>query len=343
MTIIKVKNCLFLFLALLLLQSCNNASNTYNENTGNELSKYKYELVKDWPQLSPGFLLSPVSGVGVDNQQNIFIFQRTGRAWTVPFPDSLISSNTIFLFDRITGKILNSWGSNLFIMPHGLTVDKEDNVWVTDVGLQQVFKFNHEGSLLLKLGVAKISGNDSLHFNLPTDVAVADDGSFYVSDGYGNSRVVKFSKEGKYLFAWGKKGNKQGEFNTPHMIDLDAYGNVFVADRENNRIQEFDANGIFLKEWKNSEATQLYAVAINKKNNRLFAIDLFKVNDTVDKGSDIIQFDSMMKVVARTGRTGSVNEPALRFHDFAIDDEENIYTCETGSKKIRKFKKVFIK
>ena len=124
------------------------------------------------------------------------------------------------------------------------------------VGLHQIFKFSHEGNLLLKLGVAKTPGNDSLHFDLPTDVAVADDGSFYVSDGYGNSRVVKFSKEGKYLFEWGKKGDKPGEFNTPHMIDLDTYGNVYVADRENNRIQKFDAHGIFLKEWRNNDAKQ---------------------------------------------------------------------------------------
>ena len=127
MTIIKKKVYLFTFLSVF-FAACNNTGNSDKLNTGTALSKY--ELVKDWPQLIPGFLLSPVSGVGVDNQQNIFIFQRTGRQWTEPFPDSLISSNTIFLLDRVTGKILNSWGSNLFIMPHGLTVDKENNVWV---------------------------------------------------------------------------------------------------------------------------------------------------------------------------------------------------------------------
>ena len=149
-----------------------------------------------------------------------------------------------------SGKIVNSWGANLFIMPHGLNVDKENNVWVTDVGLQQIFKFRHDGKLLMTLGVAKVAGNDSLHFNYPTDVAVTDDGSFYVSDGYRNSRVIKFSKFGKYLFEWGKKGNKEGEFNIPHGIDLDEKGNVYVADRENKRIQKFDSNGKFLKEWQ---------------------------------------------------------------------------------------------
>jgi len=340
MTIIKNKVYLFAFLSIFFVK-CNNTGISDKTNTSTFLPNY--ELVKDWPQLTPGFLLSPVSGVGVDYQQNIFIFQRTDRQWTEPFPDSLISSNTIFLLDRVTGIILNSWGSNLFIMPHGLTVDKENNVWVADVGLHQIFKFSHEGNLLLKLGVAKIPGNDSLHFDLPTDVAVADDGSLYVSDGYGNSRVVKFSKEGKYLFEWGKRGDKPGEFNTPHMIDLDSYGNVYVADRENNRIQKFNANGIFLKEWRNNDAKQLYSLAIDKKYNKLYAIDLLEVNDTINKGSDIIQFDSTMKVLARAGRTGSYSGPVLDFHDIAIDDEENIYVCETENKKIHKFKKVSIK
>jgi len=337
MTITKLKTFLLSSLILPFL-SCNNGGNTNKETASKGVSKY--ELVKDWPKLPTDFLVSPVSGVGVDNQQNIFIFQRTGRKWTEPFPDSLISSNTIFLLDRVTGNILNSWGSNLFIMPHGITIDKDNNVWVADVGLHQIFKFSHEGNLLLKFGVAKTPGNDSTHFNLPTDIAIANDGSFYVSDGYGNSRVVKFSKEGKYQFEWGKKGDKSGEFNTPHMIDLDSHGNVYVADRENNRIQKFDANGIYLKEWKNNAAKQLYAVAIDKFNNNIFAVDLLKVNDSISKGSDIILFDSTMTLLSRFGRSGSYTGAALDFHDIAVDDEENIYACQTGGKKVYKFRKV---
>ncbi len=219
----------------------------YSEGKSQDLKNpSKYELVKDWPQLPDGYLLSQPGGIGIDTSQHILVFHRPGRRWKLledKFPDSLISSNTILVLDRQTGKILDSWGANLFIMPHGLTVDKDNNVWVTDVGLHQIFKFSHDGKLLMKLGEAKIPGNDSLHFNRPTDVAVAPDGSFYVSDGYRNSRVIKFSASGKYLFEWGKKGNKPGEFNIPHAIDLDAKGNVYVADRQNNRIQEFDASG----------------------------------------------------------------------------------------------------
>ena len=337
MTIIKLRKNLLLLLFILFI-SCNNIENSDKKNIDGDLSKY--ELVKDWPQLPKEYVLSQVTGVGIDTSQNIFLFHRTGRQWTEPFPDSLISANTILMLDRETGKILNSWGANFFIMPHGLTVDKENNVWVTDVALHQIFKFNHQGKLLMKLGVAKTPGNDSMHFNLPTDIAVGNDGSFYVSDGYGNSRVIKFSKEGKYIFEWGKKGNKPGEFNTPHGIDLDLSGNIYVADRDNNRIQKFDNNGIFLKEWKNDTAIQLYSLSIDKTDNNLFAIDYLILSDTLIKGSDIIQFDSSLNFSNRFGRTGSYSGPPCRYHDIAIDNKSNIYVGDISGNRIQKFKKI---
>ncbi len=337
MTIIKTRNYLLLLLFIFFI-SCNYIENSDKKDTIGDFSKY--ELATDWPQLPKGYVLSQVTGVGIDNSQNIFLFHRTGRQWTEPFPDSLISSNTILMLDREKGKILNSWGANLFIMPHGLAVDKENNVWVTDVALHQIFKFSHEGKLLMKLGVAKTPGNDSMHFNLPTDVGVANDGSFYVSDGYGNSRIVKFSKEGKYIFEWGKKGTKPGEFNTPHGIDLDLQGNVYVADRDNNRIQKFDSNGTFLKEWKNDTAVQLYSLSIDKTDNNLFAIDYLTVSDTLIKGSDIIQFDSSVNFLTRFGRTDSYSGPICRYHDIAIDRKSNIYVGDILGNRIQKFKKV---
>jgi len=195
----------------------------------------------------------------------------------------------------------------------------------------------------MELGKPKIPGRDSMHFNLPTDVTVADDGSFYVSDGYGNSRIVKFSKEGKYLFEWGEKGDKPGEFNIPHMIDIDAKGNVYVADRENSRIQKFSADGSFLKEWRSTEAVQLYSLTVDKKTNGLFAVDLLTVNDSIIKGSDIIQFDSTMTVMTRFGRSESNNWPMFDLHDIAVDNDESIYVCGTETLKLLKFKKIVTK
>lgn len=307
-------------------------------NRNKDKENTKYELVKDWPQLPKGYVLGNPTGIGIDASQNVFVFIRAGRPWSDPMPDSLISAKTILMLDRYSGKILNSWGANIFVMPHGLTVDKNNNIWVTDVGLHQVFKFNHDGKLLMKFGVAKVAGNDSTHFNLPTDVTVADDGSFYVSDGYGNSRVVKFSSTGTYLFAWGNKGDEPGEFNLPHAIDLDTKGNVYVADRENSRIQEFDAKGKFLKQWSSENFGKMYSLTIDKRKNDLIAVDYFM--DSIPKGSDIILFESLKNQTTQFGKSGLYDGPICRYHDVAIDNEGSIYVGDILGNSIQKFKKL---
>ena len=336
MTFIKTR----IFLIILfgaLLSNCKNNSTIKNHNSITD--SIKYELVKDWPQLE-GYILSQPTGIGIDTSQNIFVFHRTGRTWTEPFPDSMISVNTVLMLDKETGKIVNSWGANYFIMPHGLTVDNNNNVWVTDVGLHQIFKFTHEGKLLMKLGVAKTPGNDSLHFNLPTDVAVKPDGSFYVSDGYGNSRVVKFSADGHFLFQWGTKGNKKGEFNIPHGIDLDNKGNVYVADRENNRIQVFDSSGKFLNSWEDSAFKRVFSVNIEKKTQQLFSIDYMTITPLIVKGSDVLMFDNSLNLINRFGRTGNYNQSSDWYHDIAVDKDGNIYVGDITNKKVQKFRKV---
>jgi peptidylamidoglycolate lyase len=255
-------------------------------------------------------------------------------------PGSYIAATTILLLDGQSGKILNSWGDSLFIMPHGLTVDRDNNVWVTDVGLHQVFKFRHDGKLLMKLGEAKVAGSDSAHFNCPTDVAVTGNGSFYVSDGYGNSRIVKFSSTGKYLFEWGKKGDKEKEFNIPHGIDLDENGNVYVADRENNRIQVFDSTGKFLKQWHDKSFGNICAVAYDTTGKKLVAVDDVSFLKLKHRGSDIIIFDSAGKVQIRLGRSESYKGPICWYHDVAIDKEGCIYVGDILGNRIQKFKKI---
>jgi len=173
----------------------------------------------------------------------VYVFQRGKKA------DPLI------VFDS-KGKYLRSWGKGMFGNPHGLRVDREGNVFVTDNGDHQVMKFTRDGKLLFTLGVKGKAATDNKTFNRPTDIAFAKNGDFYISDGYGNSRVVKFSKEGKYLLDWGKRGTGPGEFNTPHSVAVDSKGTVYVSDRENNRIQIFDPNGKFLRQWTHLGATQ---------------------------------------------------------------------------------------
>ncbi len=302
-----------------------------------------YQLVKDWPQLPGGYILGNPTGIGIDTNQNVFVFHRAGRTWPLigAMPDSYIPEKTILLLDNNSGKITNSWGDSSFVMPHGLTVDHNNNVWVTDVGLHQVFKFSHNGKLLMTLGIAKTPGKDSIHFNRPTDVAVADDGSFYVSDGYGNSRIVKFSATGTYLFEWGKKGNKKGEFNIPHGIDLDEHGNVFVADRENNRIQVFDPTGKFLTQWTDKSFESICSIFFEKTKKNFVAVDdarsWFK---TKHKGSDILLFDSSGNLQSRYGRSGSYQGPKSWYHDVAIDAKGDIYVGDILGNTLQKFKKI---
>jgi peptidylamidoglycolate lyase len=265
------------------------------------------------------------AGIGIDTNQNIVVFHRATQKWPLlgSMPDKPIQNNTILIIHKDNGKRIKSWGANIFIMPHGLTVDDKNNIGVIDVGLHQVFKFSHNGKLLLKLGEAKTAGNDKVHFNRPTDIAIARDVSFYVSDGYGNSRAVKFSAAGEYLFEWGKKGGKESEFNIPHGISLDSNGNVYVADRENSRVQIFDSTGKFIKQFSDHSFGKICAVAFGK--SKLFAVDDFTFLKVKHRGSDVFIFDTAGKVQTRFGRSGLYEGHTSWYHDLTVDKDENIY------------------
>jgi DNA-binding beta-propeller fold protein YncE len=180
-----------------------------------------------------------------------------------------------------SGKFLRSWGDGLFsegkvaAIPqsdwaphrsrysavygppgcascgaHSIRVDPQGNIWVIDAAGHVVYKLNQDGKEIMRLGRKGVVGTGNDTFNLPTDVAFAPNGDIYVSDGYGSARVVKFSRDGKYLLQWGKRGNGPGEFMLPHNVVVDAQGRVYVTDRDNQRIEVFDANGKYLTEWK---------------------------------------------------------------------------------------------
>jgi peptidylamidoglycolate lyase len=304
-------------------------------------STTKYELVTNWPHLPTGFQLGNPTGIGIDTNQNIVVFHRGDRKWPLfgPIPDKPIQTKTILIIDKESGKLLDSWGSNLFIMPHGLTVDQDNNIWVTDVGLHQVFKFRHDGKLLMTLGEAGVSGNDSLHFNQPTDIAVSKDGSFYVSDGYGNNRIVKFSATGNYLFEWGRKGNKEGEFNLPHGLGLDNEGNVYVADRENNRFQKFDPSGKFIKQWISHTFGSICSVFIDQGRAKMLAVDDQTYLKLKHRGSAVIIFDTSATVQTRFGRSGLYQGPTCWYHDLTVDKEGAIYVGDILGNSIQKFRK----
>ena len=191
-----------------------------------------------------GWYFGRVSAVATDSSGEVYVFQRGEDA------------DPIVVFDQ-DGRHLRSWGRDLdFGNEHGLRVDRGDNVWITDNGHHQVMKFSREGELLLTLGVRGEPGEDKEHFYRPADIAFGPDDSVYVADGYGNARVVKLSKEGEYITAWGRHGAGESEFNIVHSVAVDSQGTVYVSDRENNRIQIFDADGKFLRMWTHLGATQ---------------------------------------------------------------------------------------
>jgi peptidylamidoglycolate lyase len=206
----------------------------------------EYIVVHGWPVFPDGEMLGQATGVDVDSKGRVHVFHRAGRMWSGDaLPTDPIARPTLAVFDADTGQRRKVWVDRRFVMPHGLTIDSSDNVWVTDVGLHQIFKFSPDGRLLLAVGEAGVPGSDRSHFNMPTDVAVLPDGSFYVSDGYGNARVMKFSADGKFERQWGRKGSRPGEFDTPHSIAVDAQGRVYVADRGNSRVQVFAPDGAY--------------------------------------------------------------------------------------------------
>src|SRR5262245_49892498 len=212
-----------------------------------------YHVVHGWPKVPRGEVLGwVVSGVGVDSRGDVFVLHRAGREWPSSGELDLrpIARPTVLVFDGVTGALRAAWGAATFAMPHGLTIDREDNVWITDVALHQVYKFTRDGRLLLTIGERGAAGDDGAHFNRPTKVAVAADGSIYVADGYRNSRVARFGPDGGFVSQWGAKGSGPGQFDLPHAVALDAQGRVYVADRNNARVQIFEADGRYANEWK---------------------------------------------------------------------------------------------
>lgn len=307
---------------------------------GKGLRNYKnYQLIGDWGEFADTVVFGEPTGVAVDTSQNVFILHRAGRKWplTNRMPRSRIDQNCVLLVDGKSGKPINSWGKDLFIMPHGITIDKENNVWITDAGLHQVLKFNIQGKLITTMGEAGKPGNDSGHFNRPTDVTVGPDGVVYVADGYRNSRVVMFSRSGKYLGCWGKKGKNEKEFDIPHGITCDDAGHVYVADRENNRVQQFDANGTFIRLVTGKSFGKFTAVAFDKNRRELLAADDLVFLGLRHRGSDIFVFDSVFNTRHRFGRSGFADGPAGWYHDVAVDRDGNIFVADMLQNRVHKF------
>ncbi len=286
-----------------------------------------YEAVADWPQLPDDFAFGDVAGVDVDSHNHVFVFHRGPE-------------RPIAWFDGDSGKMLGSFGDGMFENAHGLEVDDENNVWVTDTRRHQVFKFSHDGELLLVLGEKGVASWDATHFNQPTDVVVAADGSIYVSDGYGNSRVAKFAADGTFLKEWGRKGKRPGEFDLPHGLALDKDGRVYVADRTNMRIQVFTADGTLLHVWgaeQFGEAGRPWGLEATKRGH-VFVIDGGDMNPDTPDHAEVVRLDSAGNVLQRWGSYGTAPGQFLWGHDIAVGPDGAVYTVEVrDNDRVQKF------
>lgn len=211
-----------------------------------------YERLEPWARLPEGLDAWPaVTAAEPGPDGNLYVMHRCFENTCAGRPE-----DPIVKYD-LSGTPLMSWGSGMFVYPHGFHVDRDGNVWATDargdgeIG-HQVFKFSPDGELLMALGQAGMAGEGVDVFDQPTDVVVAPNGDIFVTEGHGegNNRVVKFTADGEFILAWGGTGSAPGQFNAPHTIAMDSQGRLFVGDRSNNRIQIFDQEGRFLDEWR---------------------------------------------------------------------------------------------
>ena len=300
-----------------------------------------YKVVDGFIKLPAGRTWGAVGAVDVDRNGTVWVFERCGGTRC---DESKL--DPILAFDR-SGNLIRSFGAGMFVFPHGLGLDRDGNVYVTDAEGKDgkghiVVKFSPEGKVLMTLGKPGVAGPGTDVFNRPTDVVVATNGDIFVSDGHGgdsNARVVKFSKDGKFIKTWGKKGSATGDFSEPHSITLDTQGRVFVADRgDNNRIQIFDADGNFIAEWKHLGRPSGVYIDAN---------DILYVGDTVPQGKRTpAKQDGIWVANAKDGKViafipdiGLTKEASDAPEGVAADAQGNIYAAQTNSRNLRKYSK----
>ncbi|MEO1983239.1 MAG: carbohydrate-binding family 9-like protein [Fuerstiella sp.] len=288
------------------------SSRTSSEQAVTALAAKGYEPVPEFLQLPDNIRLGPCSAVAINSKGELYLFHRG------PQP--------ILCFD-VSGRFLRSWGDNLIGTAHGIRIDGDDNIWVTDIKHHMVFKFDTTGKLLLALGTSDRPGTGPDHFNKPTDVAFGPNGEVFVTDGYGNSRVVKFDHHGKFLSAWGTAGRQPGEFHLPHSIMVDSRQRVLVGDRENDRVQVFDLNGRRLEIWNGFAP---YGITIDS-SDQVFIAD--------GRANQILRLNDRGQVELRLGTGGHAAGQFELPHMLAVDRDGNLYVAEVGGQRFQKFRK----
>lgn len=261
-------------------------------------------------KLPDSVTLGACSGVAVNSKGQVYLFHRGKQ------PIICLDSN---------GKFLRSWGDTTIGTAHGLRIDRDDSVWVTDIGKHQVLKFSPAGKLLLALGKAGTPGDGIDEFDQPTDVAFGLKGEIYVSDGYGNNRIVVLTPNGGFLTQWGEAGEGPGQFNLPHTIVVDRRnGHVVVGDRENDRVQVFESGGKLVAVWSGFAP---YGLAYDR-HGHLFVAD--------GRANKVLQLDDQGEVVGSWGEEGAEPGQFQMPHMLAVDARGNLYVSEIKGERFQK-------
>ena len=288
--------------------------------------QFTYEVAVNWETLPPGYSWREAVAVGVDSKDRVYVFSR--------------GDHPMIVFDS-DGNFLNSWGEGLFVRAHGLTVAPDDTLFCTDDMDHTVRQCTPEGKVLMTLGVSgQPSEPHSLHpFNRCTDVALdPKTGDLYVSDGYANSSVHKYSPDGRPLFSWGSPGTDPGEFNIPHNIATDRDGYVYVADRENHRVQVFDSNGKYETQWNNLHRPCTICIS---EEQHVYIGELGAgapvSRDVPNIGPRITVLNTSGERLARFGDKGSGLDVGqfVAPHGISLDSQGNIYVGEVSWTNIK--------
>jgi hypothetical protein len=293
-----------------------------------------YEVDPQWPERVEGLEWAAVPGVAVDEQDQVWVFTR--------------ANPPVRVYSR-AGELLRSWGEKDIKTAHHLKIDSQGRIWVADIDRHVVMQFTPDGRLLKTLGTPDEAGDDEQHLNQPTDMVVTPAGDVFVSDGYGNNRVVHFDREGRFVKAWGQLGTKPGEFSLPHAIDVDSQGRLYVADRNNVRVQVFDQSGEFVDEWTNvvtpwgfciTKQDEIWVCGSSPTAWELSGTDLplgcpprDQVFMKFAPSGKLLQLWTIPK-----GTDGDENAGELNWvHCLAVDSHGDIYAGDILGKRIQKF------
>ena len=290
-----------------------------------------YVVDTTWPKKPARFKWAQMAGIAVDKQDQIYIYTR--------------SQPTVQVYNT-DGDLLRAWFIEDSSGSHFIRVGPEGNIWTANISEHVIRKYSPKGKLLLTLGDPGVSGTDKGHFDRPTDMAILPSGDIFVSDGYGNRRVVHFDANGNYVNQWGRQGDGPGQFALPHAIVADSLKRLYVADRENARIQVFGIRGKLLAVWEDvvtpwglcmTKKDEIWACGSSVKKDANGRCIVLPPPDEIlvklDIEGKVLSRVTLKKTAAPPGKSGELNW----VHAIALDSKGNLYLGDIQGRRAQKF------